>query len=59
MPDTTEPTAIITRLIATGTTELGLLAAVARQFPNLEPKKFVPALQDAIEQAQRRALRPH
>ena len=59
MPDTTEPAAIITRLIATGVPEPALLAMVARQFPELTWRDLSQALQVALAQAERRALRPH
>jgi hypothetical protein len=59
MPDTSEPAAIITRLLATGATEQALLAAVAHLFPNLSATEFSQALQVAQAQAERKALRPH
>ena len=59
MPDTTEPTAIITRLIATAVPAPMLLATVARRFPDLERKEFVAALQDATAAAERQATRRH
>ena len=46
------------RLISTGTTERGLLAAVARCFPELTPTEFVAA-EDATAAAERRAARCH
>jgi hypothetical protein len=60
MLDTTKDlTATITRLITTGTTEQKLLAAIARQFPDLTRTEFVAALQDATAEAERKVLRPH
>jgi hypothetical protein len=43
MLDTTPVTATIKRLIATGTTEQALLAAVARSFPDLSPAESQPS----------------
>src|SRR5262245_54880281 len=54
MPDTTEPAAIITRLIATGVPEPALLAMVARQFPELTWRDLSQALQVAQARAERR-----
>jgi hypothetical protein len=60
MLDTTQGvTATIARLIATGSTEQELFAAVARKFPELTRTEFVAALQDATAQAERKALRTH
>ena len=59
MLDTTPITREITRLISTGTTEAALLVAVAHLFPDLTRAELSQALQDATEQAQRQALRPH
>jgi hypothetical protein len=57
--DTTPVTAQITKLIATGTTEQALLAAVARLFPNLSTAELSAALQDATAAAERQASRRH
>ena len=57
--DTTPITAQITRLMATGTTEQAILTAVAHLFPELTRADLSAALQDATEQAQRRAARKH
>jgi hypothetical protein len=59
MLDTTPVTTTITRLIATGTTEQALLAAVAQLFPDLSPAELSQALQVATAAAERKALRPH
>jgi hypothetical protein len=59
MLDTTPVTTAITRLIATGTTEQALLAAVAHLFPNLSPAELSQALQVATAAAERKVLRPH
>jgi hypothetical protein len=59
MLDTTTVTTAITRLIATGTTEQALLAAVAHLFPNLSPAELSQALQVATAAAERKVLRPH
>ena len=49
----------ITKLISTGTTEAALLTAVAHLFPDLTQAELSQALQDAVEEAQRRAMRKH
>jgi hypothetical protein len=59
MFDTSNVTTAIAKLITTGTTEQALLAAVARQFPDLERKEFVAALQDATAAAERLVARRH
>ena len=59
MIDTTPITAQITRLIATGTTEQALLAAVARLFPAISPAELSAALQEATAAAEKRAARRH
>jgi hypothetical protein len=57
--DTSPITTAITKLIAAGTTEHALLAAVARRFPDLSRRDFVAALQDATAAAERQANRRH
>ena len=57
--DTAPVTRELTRLISTGTTEAALLTAVAHLFPDLSSADLSAALQDATEQAQRRAMRKH
>jgi hypothetical protein len=47
----------LARLIAAGTTGRQLLAAVARQFPDLERRECLAALQEATESAERQASR--
>jgi hypothetical protein len=59
MLDVAPIAATIRHLITAGTTEQQLLAAVARRFPELSPRDFVAALQDALEEAQRRVVRRH
>ena len=61
MLDTTPITAQITRLIATGTTEQALLAAVAHMFPELTSEELSAALQEATAAAEteKRAARRH
>lgn len=59
MIDTTPITAQITRLIATGTTEQALLAAVAYLFPAISPSELSAALQEATAAAEKRAARRH
>ena len=59
MIDTTPITREITKLISNGTTEQALLTTVAHLFPDLTRAELSQALQDATEQAQRQALRPH
>jgi hypothetical protein len=59
MLDTTPITTAIAAMITAGTTKQELLAAVARQFPELTRSEFVAALQDATAQAERRAVRRH
>jgi hypothetical protein len=59
MSDTSEPAAIITRLIATGVPAPALLATIAMTFPNLSASELSQALQVAQAQAERKALRPH
>ena len=49
----------LAQLITAGTTERELVAAVAAAFPDLTRTEFVVALQDAVAEAERRALRPH
>jgi hypothetical protein len=55
----TQPIPAITRLIAAGTTEQALLAAVTHLFPALSPAELSQALQVATTEAERKALRPH
>jgi hypothetical protein len=58
MLDTITPvTVTIRHLISASITERELLAAVARQFPDLERKEFMAALQDATAAAERLATR--
>jgi uncharacterized protein (DUF433 family) len=57
--DTTAITSHITRLIATGTTEEAILAAVAYLFPEISPSDLSAALQEATEAAERRVFRKH
>jgi hypothetical protein len=59
MIDTSPVTAQITRLIATGTTEHALLAAVACMFPALTSLELSQSLQEATAQAERKATRRH
>ena len=59
MSDTSEPAAIITRLVATGVPVKALLATIATTFPNLSASELSQALQVAQAQAERKALRPH
>jgi hypothetical protein len=59
MLDTTPVTMAITRLIAVGTTEQALLAAVARAFPELTSAELSEALQVATTAAERQATRKH
>jgi hypothetical protein len=59
MLDTAEATTAIARLIAAGTTEAAVLAAVARRFPELTWRELSTALQVAQAEAERRALRLH
>ena len=59
MPNTSERTATITRLITTGTTGHELVAAVAQRFPELSPAEFSVALQTATALAERQAARRH
>ena len=59
MPNTSEATATITRLITTGTTDRELVAAVAQRFPELSPAEFSVALQTATALAERQAGRRH
>jgi hypothetical protein len=59
MIDVTEIATEIRHLISMGATERELVAQVARHHPDLDRKEFLAALQDATEQAQRRAVRPH
>ena len=54
--DTSAVTNQLARLIAAGTAGHQLLAAVARQFPDLERREFL-ALQEATESAERQASR--
>jgi len=53
MSDTSEPAAIITRLIATGVPAPALLATIATTFPNLSASELSQALQVAQAQAER------
>ena len=46
-------------MIRTGTTEQQLLAAIATAFPDLARAKFVAALQEATEAAEKRAAKKH
>ena len=57
--DTTPVTAAIAAMIRTGTTEQQLLAAIATAFPDLARAKFVAALQEATEAAEKDAARKH
>jgi hypothetical protein len=57
--DTSSVANQLARLITTGTTERALLAAMARQFPDLERREFVAALEDATAAAEKRAARKH
>ena len=57
--DTTPVAREITKLISKGTTSDAILTAVAHLFPDLTRAELSQALQDAVEQAQRQALRPH
>jgi len=57
MTDTTEPTATITRLISTGTTEQVLLITVAHPFPELSASELSQAIQWATAAAERKVLR--
>ena len=59
MIDTTPITTQITRLIATGSTEQALLAAVVHLFPNLTTAELSQALQEATAAAEKRAARRH
>jgi uncharacterized protein (DUF433 family) len=59
MLDTTPITTAITRLIATGTSEQRLLAAVAYLFPDLSPAELSAALQEAQAMAERKATGRH
>jgi hypothetical protein len=59
MPDTSNVTTAIAAMIVAGTTEHDLLAAVARQFPDLTRTEFVAALQDATAAAEKHAVRKH
>jgi hypothetical protein len=59
MLDTSPITAHITRLIATGTSEQALLAAVAHMFPAISPAELSQALQEATAAAEKRAARRH
>ena len=59
MNDTTIIATEIRDLIATGASEWKIVAQVSQKFPEITPTEFVEALQDATEQAQRQALRPH
>ena len=56
MLDTTPVTIAITRLIATGTTEQALLAAVAHLFPELTTAELSQALQVATTAAERKVV---
>jgi uncharacterized protein (DUF433 family) len=51
--------ATIVPMITAGTTEQVLLAAVARQFPDLTPAELSAALQEATAAAERQAMRRH
>jgi len=53
MFDTTPITIAITRMITAGTAEQALLAAVARQFPELTPAELSAAIQMAMTAAER------
>jgi hypothetical protein len=59
MLDTSEPAAIITRLITAGTPAPALIATVASTFPDLSPAELSQALQVAQAQAEQRAARRH
>jgi len=58
MTDTTPATTAIAAMIVAGTTEQALLAAVARQFPELSAAELSQALQCATAAAERKVLRP-
>jgi hypothetical protein len=49
-------TAVMVPMITAGTTEEALLAAVARQFPELTPAELSAALQEATTAAERRVV---
>jgi uncharacterized protein (DUF433 family) len=59
MLDTTPVTTAITRLIAIGTTEDALLAALAHLFPDLTLAELSQALQVATTAAERKAVAKH
>jgi hypothetical protein len=59
MPDTTEPTATITRLISTGVPAPAVLAAIASTFPDLSLAELSIALQCATAAAEKHAARKH
>ena len=59
MLDTTPVTTEITRLIAAGTTEQALLAAVAHLFPELTSAELSQALQVATAAAERAVAKRH
>jgi len=51
--------AVMVPMITAGTTEQALLAAVARQFPELTLAELSAALQEATAAAERLAMRRH
>jgi hypothetical protein len=51
--------AVMVPMITAGTAEQELLAAVARQFPELTPAELSAALQEATAEAERQAMRRH
>jgi hypothetical protein len=57
MPNTSEATATITRLITTGTTDRELVAAAAQRFPELSTAEFSVALQTVTALAERQVAR--
>ena len=57
--DTSPVTHELTRLISQGSSEQALLSAVAHLFPDISSADLSAAIQDAVEEAQRRALRKH
>ena len=59
MIDTSAITTQITRLIATGSTQESILAAVAVMFPAISPAELSAALQEATAAAEKRAARRH
>jgi hypothetical protein len=56
MPNTSEPAAIITRLLATRVPAPALFAAVAQAFPDLSPVELSAAPQEATAAAEKRIV---